>query len=91
MLKLVSLDGSEQKYPKQLSGGMRHRLALARTLFMKPSILLMDEPLSALDEDTRKRMQNLILDFHKENGCTIIMVTHSSEEANYMCDKLLKL
>lgn len=91
MLKLVSLDGCEQKYPKQLSGGMRQRLALARTLFMKPSILLMDEPLSALDEDTRKRMQNLILDFHKENGCTIIMVTHSSEEANYMCDKLLKL
>lgn len=89
ILKTVKLEGCEDKYPKQLSGGMRQRLALARTLFMKPQIILMDEPLSALDEITRKEMQNLILDVHKETNNTIIMVTHSSEEANYMCDKII--
>ena len=88
-LDKVGLKEYADKYPTQLSGGMRQRLALARTLYMKPSIILMDEPLSALDEDTRADMQDLILDIHKETKNTIIMITHSKEEANKMCDTIL--
>ena len=90
MLSLVGLEGNENKFPKQLSGGMRQRLALARTLYMNPDIILMDEPLSALDVDTRKDMQDLILQKHKETNNTIIMVTHSEAEANKMCDVIIK-
>jgi ABC-type nitrate/sulfonate/bicarbonate transport system ATPase subunit len=86
----VGLKDYADKYPTQLSGGMRQRLALARTLYMKPSIILMDEPLSALDEKTRTDMQNLILDIHKQTHNTIIMITHSKEEAEKMCDTILK-
>lgn len=88
-LKKVGLEDCINKYPKQLSGGMRQRLALARTLYMKPSIILMDEPLSALDEETRTEMQQLILDVHNETKNTIIMVTHSKDEAHKMCDIIL--
>lgn len=91
MMKLVGLSGSEDKYPKQLSGGMRQRLALARTLFMNPEIILMDEPLSALDIDTREKMQDLIIEQHKKINNTIIMVTHSKEEAKKMCDMIIQL
>lgn len=90
MLEKVGLIDHASKFPRQLSGGMRQRLALARTLFMKPQILLMDEPLSALDPDTRAEMQQLILDLHKETSNTIIMVTHSTDEANRMCDVIIK-
>ncbi len=90
MMKLVGLENNEDKYPKQLSGGMRQRLALARTLFMNPEIILMDEPLSALDIETRERMQDLIINQHKETSSTIIMVTHSREEANKMCDVIIE-
>ena len=89
-LDKVGLKEHADKYPTQLSGGMKQRLALARTLYMKPSIILMDEPLSALDEKTRTEMQDLILNIHKETHNTIIMITHSKEEANKMCDKVLK-
>ena len=78
------------KYPTQLSGGQRQRLALARTLFTSPQVILMDEPLSALDENTRRCMQDLILNIHKETHNTIIMVTHSSDEASRMCDEIIK-
>jgi ABC-type nitrate/sulfonate/bicarbonate transport system ATPase subunit len=88
-LDKVGLKEYADKYPTQLSGGMRQRLALARTLYMKPSIILMDEPLSALDENTRADMQDLILDIHKETKNTIIMITHSKEEAIKMCDIIL--
>lgn len=91
MLKSVGLLEYKSAYPKQLSGGMRQRLALARTLFMNPPILLMDEPLSALDGDTREMMQNLILQQHRKIKNTIIMVTHSTEEAGKMCDKIIHL
>ena len=90
MLSLVGLEGHEDKFPKQLSGGMRQRLALARTLFTNPKIILMDEPLSALDNTTRTQMQDLILKVHKETENIIVMVTHSQEEANKMCDKIIK-
>lgn len=89
-LERVGLKGYEDKYPTQLSGGMKQRLALARTLYMKPSIILMDEPLSALDEKTRTDMQDLILDIHKETHNTIIMITHSEDEAYKMCDEILR-
>lgn len=91
ILSLVELEGNEDKFPKQLSGGMRQRLALARTLFMNPEIILMDEPLSALDVDTREVMQDLIIKQHKETNNTIIMVTHSREEAKKMCDVIIEL
>lgn len=91
MLELVKLGEHTEKYPRQLSGGMRQRLALARTLFVNPKIILMDEPLSALDDKTRNEMQNLILDVHKSTNNTILMVTHSIEEANKMCDKIIKI
>lgn len=91
MLELVKLEGHMQKYPRQLSGGMRQRLALARTLFVHPQIILMDEPLSALDNVTREEMQMLVVRMHKDIGNTIIMVTHSTEEAEKMCDEIIKL
>ena len=91
MLELVKLDKDANKYPRQLSGGMRQRLALARTLFVNPKIILMDEPLSALDGNTRTEMQDLILDIHQRTKNTILMVTHSTEEANKMCDEIVKL
>ena len=69
---------------------MKQRLALARTLFAKPKILLMDEPLSALDAETRSNMQLLIMDLHRLLDNTVIMVTHSESEAKIMCDEILK-
>ena len=89
ILESVNLKGCEFKYPRQLSGGMRQRLALARTIFMQPQIILMDEPLSALDNATRTEMQNMIINMHKSISNTIIMVTHSTEEANKMCDEII--
>lgn len=85
----VGLIEHANKYPTQLSGGQRQRLALARTLFTSPQVILMDEPLSALDEDTRRCMQDLILNIHKETHNMIIMVTHSSEEAKRICDEII--
>lgn len=76
-------------YPTQLSGGQRQRLALARTLFSKPKIILMDEPLSALDERTRSFMQNLILSHQRQYPCTILMVTHSQSEARLLCNDII--
>lgn len=90
-IKAVKLDGHEKKYPTQLSGGMRQRLALARTLFMSPKIILMDEPLSALDEQLREEMQDLILESHKKLKNTIVMVTHSRDEASKLCDEVIEL
>lgn len=91
LLKRVGLYEHINKYPSQLSGGQRQRLALARTLYMNPQILLMDEPLSALDEATRTEMQNMIITMHKALNNTIIMVTHSSQEAEKMCDVIINL
>jgi len=90
MIALVGLEGNEEKYPKQLSGGMRQRLALARTLFINPDIILMDEPLSALDVMTRESMQDLIIKKHRETNNTIIMITHSKDEARKMCDVIIE-
>ena len=91
VLKKVGLGDYLERYPTELSGGMQQRLALARVLFAKPKVLLMDEPLSALDDATRERMQQLILDCHKETQNTILMVTHSVDEATKMCDHIINL
>ena len=91
MLEVVKLGEHIDKYPRQLSGGMRQRLALARTLFVNPKVILMDEPLSALDGKTRNEMQDLILNIHKNTGNTILMFTHSLDEANKMCDEIIKI
>lgn len=91
VLEQVGLGEYLERYPTELSGGMQQRLALARVLFVQPRCLLMDEPLSALDDSTRAIMQQLIIDVHKKTNNTVIMVTHSVEEANKMCDQIIKL
>lgn len=91
VLEQVGLIDYLDRYPTELSGGMQQRLALARVLFVKPKYLLMDEPLSALDDSTRAIMQQLIMDVHKQTNNTIIMVTHSVEEAHKMCDEIIQL
>ena len=88
-LSAVGLENDLDKYPTQLSGGMKQRLALARTLFMNPKVVLMDEPLSALDEKTRTAMQNLIVEDHKHDKNIVIMITHSHEEAERICDVVI--
>jgi NitT/TauT family transport system ATP-binding protein len=87
-IKRVGLAGSEGKYPKQLSGGMRQRVAIARTLAVKPQIILMDEPFGALDVETRLGMQNLINELWEEIEGTILFVTHDIPEAVYLADKI---
>lgn len=89
ILNEVGLGSHTNDFPSQLSGGEQQRLSLARILYLNPSILLMDEPLSALDENTRKAMQDLVLAQHKKAGNTILLVTHSSAEAERMCDNIL--
>ncbi len=87
-IKRVGLEGSERKYPKQLSGGMRQRVAIARTLAVKPQIILMDEPFGALDVQTRLGMQNLINELWEEIEGTILFVTHDIAEAVYLADRI---
>jgi NitT/TauT family transport system ATP-binding protein len=87
-IKKVGLEGAERKYPKHLSGGMRQRVAIARTLAVKPNIILMDEPFGALDVQTRLGMQNLINELWEEIEGTILFVTHDIPEAIYLADKI---
>jgi ABC-type nitrate/sulfonate/bicarbonate transport system ATPase subunit len=87
-IEKVGLKGSESKYPKQLSGGMRQRVAIARTLAVRPGIILMDEPFGALDVQTRLGMQNLINELWEEIEGTILFVTHDIAEAVYLADKI---
>lgn len=90
LLKRVGLLSYKDKYPSELSGGMNQRLALARTLMAKPKIILMDEPMSALDKDTRTTMQDLVLEMQKELKNIIIMVTHDENEARKMANHIIK-
>jgi NitT/TauT family transport system ATP-binding protein len=86
LLALVGLEGFEQSYPSQLSGGMQQRVALCRALIHKPKLLLMDEPFGALDELTRMEMQDLLLGIRAKTGATVMFVTHSISEAVYISD-----
>jgi len=84
----VGLSGHEKKYPHQLSGGQQQRVAIARSLVLKPQIILMDEPFSALDEPTRHEMQRLIMGLWHEVESTVMIVTHSIAEAVYLGDRV---
>lgn len=88
VLDLVRLPGMEYRYPKQLSGGQQQRIALARALVFNPSLLLMDEPLGALDKKLREHMQLEIKHIQEKLGITVIYVTHDQEEALTMSDRI---
>ncbi|MEW6336332.1 MAG: ABC transporter ATP-binding protein [Acidobacteriota bacterium] len=87
-LAKVGLNGHERKYPHQLSGGQQQRVAIARSLVLKPRIILMDEPFSALDEPTRYEMQRLIMELWHEVEATVFIVTHSISEAVFLGDRV---
>jgi NitT/TauT family transport system ATP-binding protein len=87
-IKKVGLEGSEKKYPSELSGGMQQRVAIAATLILQPRILLMDEPFGALDPGIRLRMQELLIKLWSEQEETVFLVTHSVEEAVYLGDRV---
>ena len=89
LVDLVGLEGFEESYPKSLSGGMKQRVALARALAKDPTTLLMDEPLSAVDAQTRERLQNELLDIWRETRKTVLFVTHDVEEALNLSDRVV--
>ena len=89
LIEMVHLKGYENFYPKELSGGMKQRVALARTLAYRPSILLMDEPFGSLDAHTRTRLQNELLEIWERDRKTVLFVTHSVEEAVFLSDRVV--
>jgi len=89
LIKVIGLEKFKKDYPGQLSGGMAQRVALARAMISKPKILLMDEPLGALDAFTRMNMQNEILDMWQVNKQLVVMVTHDIDEAIHMSSRIL--
>jgi len=91
LIEAVGLKGFENSYPDTLSGGMQQRVAIARTLAVRPQVILMDEPFGALDAQTRTDMQELLLRVWEETACTVLFVTHDVEEAVYLADRIFIL
>lgn len=91
LMQLMDLDKVSHSYPNQLSGGMRQRVAIARSLLSRPQVLLMDEPFGALDAQTREVMHDLLLHLFRVEKTTIIFVTHDVEEAIYLSDRVVVL
>jgi NitT/TauT family transport system ATP-binding protein len=89
LLRMVGLGGAGDRRPDQLSGGMRQRAALARALAMDPKVLLMDEPFAALDIQTRARMQDHLLAIWQASGASVLLVTHSIDEALALADRIV--
>lgn len=89
ILEVVDLNGKENNYPSQLSGGQQQRVALARAIVLEPKVLLLDEPLSALDAKIRKSLQKQIRQIQQRLNMTTIFVTHDQEEAMIMSDKII--
>jgi len=90
-LELVGLTDFKGHYPKDLSGGMAQRTAIARALIGQPDVLLLDEPFSALDAFTKMQLQDLLLKIQKKRLSTMVIVTHDIDEALYLCDRILIL
>lgn len=90
-LELVGLSAFAKRYPSQLSGGMRQRVALARTLVMDPKVILMDEPFGALDEQTRLIMGDELLKIWSKSGATVLFITHSIEESVMLSDRVVAM
>ena len=91
LLELMGLEHVRDRYPNQLSGGMRQRVAIARAIMSRPDVLLMDEPFGALDAQTREVMHDLILHLFEIEKSTIVFVTHDVEEAIYLADRVVVL
>jgi NitT/TauT family transport system ATP-binding protein len=91
MIERVGLKGFERHLPRELSGGMQQRAAIARALVTGPNILLMDEPFGALDAQTRHQLEDLLLRIWSSTGCTIAFVTHDIDEAIYLSDRVVVL
>jgi NitT/TauT family transport system ATP-binding protein len=89
LIRTIGLQGFENRFPRELSGGMKQRVAIARTLAYEPNILLLDEPFGALDAQTRETMQDELLRLWQENRKTVVMVTHDVNEAVYLSDRVL--
>jgi NitT/TauT family transport system ATP-binding protein len=90
-LEMVGLAGYEQMYPKQLSGGMRQRVGIARALAVEPEVVLMDEAFSAIDEVTAEVLRDEVTEIHKQTGKTFVLVTHNLSEAIELADKVVVL
>ncbi len=89
LIKLVGLEGFEQRLPKELSGGMQQRVGLARALAVNPQILLMDEPFGSLDEQTRRLLQEGLLSLWERERKTVVFITHSMDEAVMLGDRVM--
>jgi len=91
VLKMVSLDEHRNKYPAELSGGMKQRVGIGRALICKSRILLMDEPFGSLDREMRRKLQDFVVELQKETGITIVMVTHDHDEAERMGTRIIMI
>jgi NitT/TauT family transport system ATP-binding protein len=89
VLALVDIARAADRYPHELSGGMKQRAAIARALALEPTMLLMDEPFGALDAITRNQLQIELANIHRRTGVTIVLVTHSIQEALYLGDRVM--